>query len=75
MARWQVELTGHAFDLEELPRLLADPMLRVVEEAGRYLLEAEQFEALTQAADVHAAAKMLLPRIKRHCKVEAAIVP
>lgn len=63
MARWQVELTGHAFDLEELPRLLTDPKLRVVEKEDRYLLEAEQFEALTQAADVHTAAKALLPRI------------
>jgi hypothetical protein len=69
MARWQVELTGHAFDLEELPRLLTDPKLRVVEEEGRYLLEAEQFEALAQGADVHAAAKAFLPRMNGIAKL------
>jgi hypothetical protein len=69
MARWQVELNGHSFDLEELPRLLTDPKLRVVEEDGRYLLEAEPFEALTQAAEVHAAAKALLPRINGMAKL------
>jgi hypothetical protein len=63
MARWHVEVNGHAFDLEELPRLLTDPKLRVVEKEGRYLLEAEQFEALTQAAEVHREAKALMPRI------------
>jgi len=63
MARWQVQLTGHAFDLEELPRLLTAPELRVIGQDGRYLLEAEQFEALTESAAVHAAALALLPLI------------
>jgi hypothetical protein len=64
-----VELTGHTFDLEELPQLLTAPELRVIEEEGRYLLEAEQFETLTEGAAVHAAAKALLPRINGIAKL------
>jgi hypothetical protein len=63
MARWQVELTGHSFDLEELPRLFTAPELRVVEDDGRYFLEAKQFETLTEGQAVDAAARELLPRI------------
>lgn len=69
MAKWHVELTGHTFDLEELPQLLTAPELRVIEEEGRYLLEAEQFETLTEGAAVHAAAKALLPRINGIAKL------
>ncbi len=69
MARWQAELTGHSFDLEEFPRLLTAPELRVIEEDGRYLLEAEQFEALTESAAVHAAALALLPLINGVAKL------
>lgn len=70
MARWQVELTGHAFDLEELPGLFTAPDLRVVEQDGRYFLEAEQFEALTESGAVHASALALLPRINGAAKLK-----
>jgi hypothetical protein len=63
MTKWQVELTGHTFDLEELPRLLTTPELRVVEQEGKYFLEAEQFESLAKSKDVHAVALALLPLI------------
>jgi hypothetical protein len=63
MPRWQVELSGHPFDLEELPALLSAPSLRVLESEGHYLLEAEQFESLEEAAAVHTTARALLPRI------------
>jgi hypothetical protein len=63
MSKWQVELTGHQFDLEDLPRWFTAPELRVVEQDGRFLLEAERFDDLHESAAVHAAAYELLPRI------------
>jgi hypothetical protein len=42
-----VEITGHSFDLEDLPRLFTAPDFRVVDQDGRFLLETEEFEALT----------------------------
>jgi hypothetical protein len=63
LAKWQVELTGHIFDLGDLPLLLTAPGFRVTGEDGRHFLEADHFEALTDSGAVFAAALALLPRI------------
>lgn len=70
MSKWQVELTGHQFDLEDLPRWFTAPELRVVEQDGHFLLEAEQFDDLHESAAVHAAARELLPRINGVAKLK-----
>jgi hypothetical protein len=70
MSRWQVELTGHQFDLEDLPRWFTVPELRVVEQEGHFLLEAEQFDDLHESAAVHSAARELLPRINGVAKLK-----
>jgi hypothetical protein len=63
MARWQVEITGDRFDLEDLPGLFTNPAFRVVEVDGSYFLEASAFEALGTGPEVHAAARRLVTRI------------
>ena len=70
MSKWQVELTGHRFDLKELPRLFTSPDLRVIEQDGRYQLEAADFEGLHESAAVHAVALALLPRVNGVGKLE-----
>jgi hypothetical protein len=71
MARWQAVLTGHSFDLEDLPGFFTAPALRVIEQDGTFLLEAEQFEVLTESAAVHAAAVTLLPIINGVAKLKS----
>ncbi|MEO8423313.1 MAG: hypothetical protein ABI595_05285 [Actinomycetota bacterium] len=63
MARWQVEISGHRFDLEELPGWFTDPSFRVVEDAGAFFMEAAELEELEQSVDVHATAGPLVQRI------------
>ncbi len=69
MARWHAEITGHSFDLEELPRLFTAPEFRVCVDEGRYFLEAATFEALTESPAVHESAKALLPQINGVAKL------
>ena len=63
MARWLAELTGHSFDLEELPRLFSAREFRVVQTDGGYFLEAEAFDTSTSGVAVHAEATALMPII------------
>jgi hypothetical protein len=70
MSRWHVELTGHQFDLEDLPRWFTAPELRVVEEDGHFLLETEKFDGLHKSSEVHAVARELLPRINGVAKLK-----
>jgi hypothetical protein len=70
MSKWQVELTRHQFDLEDLPKWFTAPELRVVERDGHFLLEADQFDDLNESAAVHAAARELLPRINGVAKLK-----
>jgi hypothetical protein len=52
---------GHDFDLGELPKLFTADDLRVVRAEGKFLLEAERLDELTDSSAVHAAASDLLP--------------
>lgn len=60
MRRWQAELTGHRFDLDDLRRLLTADDLRVVKDDGTFYLDAAEFEELTDGAAVYRAAVDLL---------------
>jgi hypothetical protein len=72
MSRWQVELTGHRFDLEDLSKWLTDPAFEVVAEDGHFFLEANEFEALSGAAAVHDAAVRRLPLINGIGKLKSS---
>jgi hypothetical protein len=63
MPRWQAEITGHRFDLDDLRRLLTAHDLEVIEDDGTYYLEAAEFEGLTDGAAVHRASVDLLPLV------------
>ncbi len=72
MATWQVEITGHRFDLEELPVWFTDRDFRVVEDAGAFFLEAAELEAFDASADVHAAARPLVKLINGIAKLKSS---
>lgn len=67
MARWQVQLRGNSFDLQELPPLFTSPDLQIVDESEEenrfFYLEATAFETLTDYKEVAEAAYELLPAI------------
>lgn len=72
MARWQVEITGHPFDLEELSGWFTDPNFRVVEDGSTFFLEAAELERQVGSADVHAAAQPLVKRMKGIAKLRSS---
>jgi len=52
MPKWLVRLKGERFDLEDFPKLLCSPEVRVVEENGSFYLESSEFNSLTSPKDV-----------------------
>jgi hypothetical protein len=72
MARWQVELTGHRFDLEELLGWFTDPNCRVVADGGTFFLEAAELETQVGSADVHAAAQPVVKRMNGIAKLKSS---
>ncbi len=69
MSRWQVELTGHQFDLEDLPRWFTLQSSAWSNKTGTSFFEAKQFDDLHESA-VHGAARELLPRINGVAKLK-----
>ncbi|HZD02990.1 MAG TPA: hypothetical protein VFA46_23200 [Actinomycetes bacterium] len=63
MVRWQAELVGHEFDLDDLRTQFSEPHARVRDENGHFYLEASEFEPLADFDSVRAAAHRLLDRI------------
>jgi hypothetical protein len=63
MTQWAVQLTGHKFDLEDLPTWFTSPDIEVIEENGEYYLKSIDFEAFSNGADARERAKELLEEI------------
>ena len=54
---WSIGLTGHQFDLEELPKWLDGGDFQVIEEDGEFLIRSSRFDALSDAEEVRRAAE------------------
>lgn len=54
MTRWQVELLGEAYDLEELPYFFATGEICCLAEDGTFFLIAQAFEGQQEPSQVHA---------------------
>jgi len=63
MTRWHVQLTGDAFDLEELPGLFAEPEASVSHAEGRFELTSVLFEQLADADQVRRRAMELVQHL------------
>jgi len=63
MPKWLVRLKGERFDLEDFPKLLCSPEVRVVEENGSYYLESSEFNSLTLAEEVRERGRALIKLI------------
>lgn len=72
MSEWLVQLSGHKFDLEELPKLFSSPDLEVVEDKGKYYLKSSEFNSLTDASKVRTKAKKSLEFINGAMKIKSS---
>ena len=63
MPKWLVRLKGERFDLEDFPKLLRSPEVRVVEENGSFYLESSEFNSLTLAEEVRGRGRALIKLI------------
>ena len=63
MTRWQVELLGEAYDLEELPYFFATGEICCLVEDGTFFLIAQAFEGQQEPSQVHAMAESLVDDI------------
>jgi len=63
MPKWLVRLKGERFDLEDFPKLLRSPEVRVVEESGSFYLESSEFNSLTLAEEVSERGRALIKLI------------
>ena len=63
MPKWLVRLKGERFDLEDFPKLLRSPEVRVVEENGSFYLESSEFNSLTSAEEVRERGRELIKLI------------
>ena len=63
MPKWLVRLKGERFDLEDFPKLLRSPEVRVVEENGSFYLESSEFNSLTSAEEVRERGRALIKLI------------
>ena len=63
MPKWLVRLKGEQFDLEDFPKLLRSPEVRVVEENGSFYLESSEFNSLTLAEEVRERGRALIKLI------------
>jgi len=63
MPKWLVRLKGERFDLEDFPKLLRSPKVRVVEENGSFYLESSEFNSLTLAEEVRERGRALIKLI------------
>ena len=63
MPKWLVRLKGERFDLEDFPKLLCSPEVRVVEENGSFYLESSEFNSLTLAEEVRERGRALIKLI------------
>ena len=68
--RWRVQLVGHEFDLEELPRWFTSPRIQVVRESdATYRLESADWDYLSDGVEVRAAADNLMPELNGAAKL------
>ena len=63
MPKWLVRLKGERFDLEDFPKLLRSPEVRVVEENGSFYLQSSEFNSLTSAEEVRERGRALIKLI------------
>ncbi|MCJ7637237.1 MAG: hypothetical protein MUO21_07075, partial [Nitrososphaeraceae archaeon] len=63
MPKWLVRLKGERFDLEDFPKLLRSPEVRVIEESGSFYLESSEFDSLTLAEEVRERGRALIKLI------------
>jgi len=63
VSKWLVRLKGERFDLEDFPKLLRSPEVRVVEESGSFYLESSEFNSLTLAEEVSERGRALIKLI------------
>jgi len=63
MPKWLVRLKGERFDLEDFPKLLRSPEIKVVEENGSFYLESSEFNSLTLAEEVRERGRALIKLI------------
>jgi hypothetical protein len=63
MPKWLVRLKGERFDLDDFPKLLRSPEVRVVEENGSFYLESSEFNSLTLAEEVRGRGRALIKLI------------
>jgi len=60
MPKWLVRLKGEKFDLEDLPGLLTEPSLNVIEEGGSFYLRSSEFDTLSSPEEVREKAQALI---------------
>ncbi|MGH2660134.1 MAG: hypothetical protein ACRDHS_10835 [Actinomycetota bacterium] len=70
MTKWQVELTGERFDLEELPSLFTSPDFRVLDEEGAFYLESSVLDVLEESGAVSHEAERILPILNGAAKLK-----
>jgi hypothetical protein len=58
-----VRLKGERFDLEDFPKLLCSPEVRIVEEDGSFYLESSEFNSLTSVEEVRERGRALIKLI------------
>jgi len=63
MPKWLVRLKGERFDLEDFPKLLRSPEVRIVEVDGSFYLESSEFNSLTLAEEVRERGRALIKLI------------
>jgi len=63
MPKWLIRLKGERFDLEDFPKLLRLPEVKVVEEDGSFYLESSEFNSLTSAEEVRERGRELIKLI------------
>lgn len=63
MPKWLVRLKGELFDLEDFPKLLCSPEIRVIKENGLFYLQSSEFNSLTSAEDVRERGRVLIELI------------
>ena len=63
MPKWLIRLKGERFNLEDFPKLLCSPEVRVVEENGSFYLESSEFNSLTLAEEVRERGRALIKLI------------
>ena len=74
MPKWLVRLKGERFDLEDFPKLLRSPEVRVVEENGSFYLESSEFNSLTLAEEVRERGRALIKLINGVSKFNRKII-